>query len=65
MSETKTPYTFHIDPAQLERLRELSRETGVPISEIIRRSIDLSLNQVRLVDAQIIWRAKASETGHE
>ena len=64
MSEPKTPYTFYVDPAQLDQLRELSRKTGVPISEIIRRSIDLSLNQVQLVDAHIIWRPEP-DADHE
>ena len=57
MSETKTPYTFNIDPGQLERLRELSEQTGVPVAEMLRRGATLYLRQARLVDAQVVWLA--------
>ena len=57
MSETKTPYTFNIDPGQLERLRELSEQTGVPVAEMLRRGAALYLRQARLVDAQVVWLA--------
>ena len=64
MSEPKTPYTFYIDPAQLDRLRKLSEQTGVPLSEMIRRGIDLYERQVQLVDAHIIWRPEV-DADHE
>ena len=57
MSETKTPYTFNIDPGQLERLRELSEQTGVPVAEMLRRGAALYLRQARLVDARVVWLA--------
>lgn len=57
MSEPKTPYTFYIDPAQLERLRKLSVQTGVPLSEMIRRGLDLYERQTQLVDARVVWAA--------
>ena len=55
MSEPKTPYTFYIDPAQLERLRKLSEQTGVPVSEMIRRGLDLYERQAQSVDARVVW----------
>ena len=55
MSEPKTPYTFYIDPAQLERLRKLSEQTGVPVSEMIRRGLNLYERQTQLVDARVVW----------
>ena len=63
MSETKTPYTFNIDPGQLERLRELSEQTGVPVAEMLRRGAALYLRQARLVDAQVVWLA--AEDGND
>ncbi len=63
MSETKTPYTFNIDPGQLERLRELSEQTGVPVAEMLRRGTALYLRQARLVDAQVVWLA--AEDGND
>ena len=64
MSEPKTPYTFYIDPAQLDRLRKLSEQTGVPLSEMIRRGIDLYERQVQLVDARVVWRPEP-DADHE
>ena len=64
MSEQKTPYTFYIDPAQLDRLRKLSEQTGVPLSEMIRRGIDLYERQVQLVDARVVWRPEP-DADHE
>ena len=63
MSETKTPYTFNIDPGQLERLRELSEQTGVPVAEMLRRGAALYLRQARLVDAHVVWLA--AEDGND
>ena len=63
MSETKTPYTFNIDPGQLEHLRELSEQTGVPVAEMLRRGAALYLRQARLVDAQVVWLA--AEDGND
>ena len=57
MSETKTPYTFNIDPGQLERLRELSEQTGVPVAWLVRDAVRVYLAQRRLVDAQVVWLA--------
>ena len=34
-----------IKPEQLEALAEIQRETGAPVSEIIRRAIDAYLQQ--------------------
>ena len=64
MSETKTPYTFYIDPAQLDRLRKLSEQTGVPLSEMIRRGLDLYERQEQLVDARVVWRPEP-DADHE
>ena len=64
MSEPKTPYTFYIDPAQLDRLRKLSEQTGVPLSEMIRRGLDLYERQAQLVDARVVWRPEP-DADHE
>ena len=65
MSETKTPYTFNIDPGQLERLRELSEQTGVPVAEMLRRGAALYLRQARLVDARVVWLAEEEDGSDE
>jgi predicted DNA-binding protein len=31
---------YYYPPKQLERLKRLSKKTGVPVSELIRRAID-------------------------
>lgn len=59
--KTKRPYTFHAEPAQLEWLREESERTGVPISEMIRRGVDLYRKQTQLVDARVVWRGDLEE----
>jgi predicted DNA-binding protein len=39
----KIPITLNIEPSQLKRLKAWSKETGSPVSEIIRRAIEAAL----------------------
>lgn len=36
---------LYLDVAQLERLRKLSRKTGAPLSELVRRAIEAYLKK--------------------
>ena len=37
--------SLHLDHRQLDRLREISQQTGVPVAFMVRRSIDSYLDQ--------------------
>jgi hypothetical protein len=41
----KRKVAFYLNVEQLEKLRAIHRELGVPVSESIRRAIDLYLKQ--------------------
>jgi predicted DNA-binding protein len=41
--------SLYIEPSQLKRLKAWSKETGAPVSELIRRAIEALLK---------IWEAK-------
>ena len=56
-----TPYSLTLERAQLDKLRALSNDSGVPIAEMLRRGVDLYLAQAQLVDAHVVWKAKDAE----
>jgi hypothetical protein len=43
--QTKT--SFYIDPERLAKLREISRRTMVPLSALVRRGVDLVIQEYR------------------
>jgi predicted DNA-binding protein len=42
MASMKT-ISLYIEPSQLKRLKAWSKETGAPVSELIRRAIEAAL----------------------
>ena len=43
MTQSMKTISLYIEPKQLARLKSWSKETGAPVSEIIRRAIEAAL----------------------
>ncbi len=41
----KTRLNIYLEPPQKDKLEKLSKKTGAPISELVRRAIDLYLKK--------------------
>ena len=42
--------TQGFEPAQIKRLRELAKQTGVPVQEIVRKAVDMYLETIKAAD---------------
>lgn len=54
---TKIRTNIFLTKAELEKLRTLSRKTGAPVAELVRRAIDQYLE-----GQELIWRNQAKGT---
>lgn len=43
----KSKMNFFLEDEQIKRLKDYSKESGVPMSEAVRRSIDLYLSKIK------------------
>ena len=41
----KTRLNIYLDPPQKERLDKLSKKTGAPLSELVRRAVEMYLKK--------------------
>ena len=43
--------TQGFEPAVIKRLRELAKQTGVPVQEIVRKAVDMYLETIKAADS--------------
>lgn len=43
----KSPTLVHLEQEQRDRLNQISKETGAPVGELIRRAVDAYLQQIK------------------
>jgi len=56
----KIPTTFSVDPDQLARMDELAERTGINRSKVIRRAIEIALQEF---EAEHLQRVDATISG--